>query len=314
MNKRVQAYFCLSFAMAIVGSSIVIGKLMVEKIPVFLASGIRFGMASLILILWLYLSEKGFPPLTGKEKRILFFQSFFGVFLFSICLLYGVQYTTASESGIITSTTPMVIGVLAYLFLTEKMTRNIVMGILLAVCGVMVIQLFSGGDGTARGTIPWLGNLLVLLAVVGESLFTILGKMLSERLSPLAISTFVTLIGFFLFLPFAVYEGLYFDFSVPTALDWMYVVYYGVVVTVVAFFLWYKGVSMVSGSVSGVFTSVLPITTLLLSYLLLGEQWIWTHLVGILCVLGGLFATAWTRPEREVETEEKEAKTLSALK
>jgi drug/metabolite transporter (DMT)-like permease len=300
MDEKIKAYFSLTLAMAIVGSSIVIGKLMVQSIPVFLASGIRFGLASIILIILLYVFEKGIPQLQRKDIFVLFLQSFFGVFLFSICLLYGVQYTTASESGIITSITPMVIGVLAIVLLKEKLSKNVIVGIAFAVCGIMAINLFSG-DEAARGTIPWLGNLLVMLAVIGESLFTILGKLLSKRLSPLAISTFVTLFGFFIFLPFAIYEAINFNFYSPTLLDWSYVIYYSVIVTVLGFYLWYYGVSRVSGSISGVFTSVLPVTTLILSYIVIKEVFIWAHLIGILLVIAGIFYSALVKPKPSLE-------------
>lgn len=303
MSGKSNAYVCLTLAMAVVGSSIVVGKLMVQTMPVFLASGIRFGVASLVLVLLLYGSEKGIPKLRGKEIGILLLQSFSGVFLFSICLLYGVQFTTASESGIITSTTPLMIGLLAYFILKEKIGRGIWIGIVFAVLGLLVINL-TGVKGEERGSIPWLGNLLVLLAVVGESLFTILGKQLSERLSSLTIATFVSVFGFILFLPFALYEAYHFSFQSASPWDWFYVMYYAIVVTVIAFYLWYYGVSKVSGGISGVFTAVLPVTTLVLSYIILKEQFLWTHLLGIMLVIAGIFFSAlfpYLMEKREVK-------------
>ncbi len=273
--------------MMIVGSSIVVGKLMVAQIPVFLASGLRFAIASVILIIILLLVEGKFPKLTIKDVGIICLQSFTGVFLFSICLLYGVQFTTATESGIITSLTLIVIAVLSLFILKEKLTKRIVLSIALAVVGIAVINLING-DGEARGYFPLLGNVLIMLAVIGEALFTILGKLLSHKVSPLAISTFVTVIGFLLFLPLAIFEAVTFDFRQPGLLDWGYVLYFAVFVTVVAFYLWYSGVSKVSGSVSGVFTGVLPVSTILLSYVVLDEQLTWAHVIGVAFVLVGI--------------------------
>lgn len=67
---------------------------------------IAFLIASVVLLTLLFCIEKGLPALTKKDVLVLLVQSFTGVFLFSICLLYGVQYTTGTESGILTSTTP----------------------------------------------------------------------------------------------------------------------------------------------------------------------------------------------------------------
>ncbi|WP_443111395.1 DMT family transporter, partial [Bacillus sp. AGSP2] len=201
MKNQLSAYISLGTAMAIVGSSVVVGKLMVERIPVFLSSGLRFLLASVVLLTLLFCIEKGFPALTKKDVLVLLVQSFTGVFLFSICLLYGVQYTTGTESGILTSTTPMVIGILSFFLLREKIEKKTLIGILLAVCGVMAINLFGAGsqDGTPHAL---LGNMLIIAAVIGEALFTLMAKLLSPHISALAISTFVSLFGFLFFLPF----------------------------------------------------------------------------------------------------------------
>ncbi|ENQ3104953.1 DMT family transporter [Bacillus cereus] len=296
MRKQITAYISLALAMSIVGSSIVVGKLMVQSIPVFLSSGLRFGLASIILITLLFVFEKGFPTITRKDLCILIIQSFAGVFLFSICLLYGVQFTTGTESGIITSTTPMAIGILSVILLKEKISKNVVIGLLLAVLGLISINLFGEGN-TLEGRFPLLGNSLIIVAVIGEALFAILAKLLSPNITPLAISTFVTLIGFVFFLPFSIYEGINFDFTYPTLLEWSYVLYYAIVVTVLAFYLWYNGVLKVPASISAVFTAVIPVVTIILSYIILQEKITLAHFIGISLVITGIFASVIMKPK-----------------
>lgn len=67
MRNQLAAYISLALAMAIVGSSVVVGKLMVETIPVFLSSGLRFMVAAIVLVILLFCFEKGFPALTKKR-------------------------------------------------------------------------------------------------------------------------------------------------------------------------------------------------------------------------------------------------------
>ncbi len=122
-------------------------------------------------------------------------------------------------------------------------------------------------------------------------MFTILGKILSGRLSPLAISTYVTVFGFLMFLPFAMYQALSFNFLAPSVADWMNIVYYAVVVTVVGFTLWYSGVSVVPASTAGVFTGVIAVSALLLSYVFLKEPLRREYLVGAVFVLVGVYVT-----------------------
>ncbi|MBF0531295.1 MAG: DMT family transporter, partial [Deltaproteobacteria bacterium] len=150
----------------------------------------------------------------------------------------GLKYTTAAESGVITSTTPAIVGLLAFLFLKERLTKNKIIALGLAVLGILALNLSDPAQINARGPRPWLGNLLVFGAVLGEALFINLGKAVSARVSPLAISAILTIYGLAMFLPFAVYEALTFSFSSPTLFDWLTILYYGLVVTVLAFLLW----------------------------------------------------------------------------
>ncbi|SMG21241.1 Permease of the drug/metabolite transporter (DMT) superfamily [Paenibacillus aquistagni] len=283
----------MTIAMTTVGSSFVVGKWITESFPVFLASGLRYGLASALMLIILFLIEKPFPKLTGKHVATLLLLSLTGVFGFSVLLLYGVQYTSATESGIITSTSPMVISLISFFFLRERLSRKQWLGILFAVCGISMIHLFTSETHEIVPGVPrWVGTLLIFGAVIGEALFTIFGKVLSGKLSPLTIATFASLIGFFMFLPFAIVEALAFDFTKPTLSDWMYIVYYAIVITVIGFVLWYYGVSKVPVSTSAVFTGVIAVSALVLSYIFLHERFEWGHLIGIVLVLSGIFITS----------------------
>ncbi len=68
MKNQMGAYVSMAAAIAIVVSSVVVGKIMVERIPVFLSSGLRFLIASIVLLTLLFCIEKGFPAL--KEKTL----------------------------------------------------------------------------------------------------------------------------------------------------------------------------------------------------------------------------------------------------
>lgn len=278
---------------------------MAERLPIFLASGIRFGIAAAVLLIWLQIKEGGFPRIERKEWCWLTLQSFAGVFLFSICLLVGVRFTTAMEAGILTATTPALVAVLSVWLLKEKWERSLGAGLLLAIGGVAILK-FHAGFSDTQVTFSWLGNFLVMMAVAGEALFTVVGKILSPRLSPLAISTAVAGIGFLCFFPFAIVQAWTFDFSSLTGLDLFLLLYHALIVTVLAFFLWYTGVSRVRGSVSGLFTAVMPLTAVLLSVMVLGEALTHSHLIGMALVLAGIAAGTWRSGEGSSVEREKE--------
>lgn len=265
---------------------------MVSEFPVFLGDALRFGLASLILLPMLVANERRLPRVNAKEGGTLFLQAFTGVFGFSVSLLFGLKLTGAAESGIVTSTTPVVIALLSLLIFRETLTHVKWLGIGLTVLGMAVIQFSPATGESESGNEQWLGPLLVFGAVIGEALFSILGKSLSKRLTPLAIATYVIVLGFFMFLPFALGEGVHFDFSSVSLAGWAVMGYYAVVVTVIGFLLWYSGLAQVPASTVAGFTGLVPITALLFSYWLLDEAFAWSHLLGMGFVLGGIWLTA----------------------
>ena len=289
MSKQVQAYLSLALAMVIVGSSVVVGKMVVASFPVFLAAGLRFGVGTLVLLPLLWLCEgMRLPDLSKREWLLLFLQAFAGAFLFTVFLFYGLKLTNAAEAGIITSTAPAVVGVLAFLFLREKLTFNKIAGITLAVCGVLLSTGLGNTPGAGQQTSSWIGYLLVFGAVVGEASFTILRKSLPDAISPLFTATMMSLFSFVLFLPLSVVEGVRFDLTAVSPSEWLLIVYYGVVITAVAFILWFQGVTKVSGSTAAIFTGVAPISAVVLSYIILQEPFQWADVWGGLCVLLGI--------------------------
>lgn len=292
------AYIQLALSMAFVGINISIGKEIVSHVPVFLFSELRFLIAMIILLPLLSMRGEWKSSWSREEGVVLFWQSFFGVFLFSICMLYGVKWTTATSAGIITSTVPACIALLSFWILKEKLQRNQLAAILLSVCGIGLIT-FSG-ESHAVSAVSMLGNLLVFLAVISEALFTIFAKRLSGKITPFQMTAAINVISFVLFLPFAIAEGIGFDWeSVPPNV-WALIVYYAITASVLSFFLWYKGVAKVAASKAGLFTGMMPISAALIAVLFLGEAFTWLHAVGMLFVLGSIYIGTLNKREQEM--------------
>lgn len=290
MRNRNAAYLELSSAMILVGSSVVVGKMIVSTFPVFLASSLRFGLASVIFIPVLAGVAKGVPSIGKRDWLVIFLQAFTGVFLFSILLLYGLKLTSAAEAGIVTSTTPAVIAVISIAFLGEKVSRRLTVGILLTVLGIIAINTLSEASRQGSAGISVLGTLLILGAVIGEALFTVLRKASSNQVTPTLAAALVSLVGFMMFVPFSIIEVKVSGFSLGAVSlqQWLPIIYYAVVVTVIAFILWFRGVSKVPASRAAVFTGLLPISAVVLSYVILGEAFHWSHLIGGTMVIGGI--------------------------
>jgi len=285
MKSKLLAYLQLALAMILVGSSVVVGKILTVSVPVFLASGMSLLVALFILLPLMLRENNGIPKLKTGDLRMMFLQALLGTFLYRIFLLYGLRYTGAIESGIITSTEPAVVAILSLIFLKEKLGLNKILGITLSVGGIMVMNLIGNQNGFAITNMALIGSILVFGSVIGEAMFTILAKPVSKTITPLITSTMVTLFGFLMFLPFGLYEMSNFNIFQMSIIEIATTAYYGVFVTAIAFMLWFNGLKKVEASVAGMFTGFIPVSAVLLSYLILGEEVGTSHILGGFLIL-----------------------------
>ena len=289
--KRILPYLQLALSMCIVGSSIIAGKLLANDLPIMLSSCLRFAIASPLLIIIL-LATEDIPRLPSlRDFLILIMQSIAGVFLFSIFLLYGLRHTSAIEAGLIMGLLPAITAICAWIILREKINFWQALGILFAASGAILLNTYSVSTTEApSSTIT--GTILVFAAVICEALFAIFGKLTGGRISALLIATTISTLGFLLFLPFAIREASHLDFSSISSIDISLVVYFGIVVTAGAFWLFYTGLSKVQASVAGSFMAFIPLSAVLLSFFLLGEQIYMPHIIAGICVVVGILLSA----------------------
>lgn len=278
-------HLLLTLAMILVGSSVVAGEILIRHFPIHLGSLLRFALASALIVpTWLIL--EGRPPRLRRQTwLILTAQTLCGSVLFTIFLLHGLHWTSPGAAGIITSTTPACMSLLAWMLLGERPTRRIIAGICLSVIGVAILNL---ADIETEGGQSWIGNLLVVAAVVVESLFLLVRKTIHEELSPMAVSSLISILATCFFLPLGLTQATHFHFAALPAEAWASVIYYAVVVTILAYLCWFGGVIRVKASVAGIFTSVLPVSALVLSALLLDHPVTWQHVGGCGLALGGI--------------------------
>lgn len=286
MNTKATAYVDLTLAMMIVGSLSVVGKKVIEVFPVMLSSFLTLSLASIGMV-FLHLKMIGrIPGLTWPQFKYLFLQTLFGVVLFRIFFLYGLYWSSASMAGILIALTPVMIAALSIVLLRDKVSPLMLLGIALCVAGVALCQ----SSELTLNNHWWLaGTCLVVLAVMCEALFTVLRKKLTyEALSPVTSNLYLCIIGAGLFLPLGLYDLKTFDLQLPTLIDWVPIFYTALFVNIISFVLWFRGVDKVDATTAGVFTVVMPVTSIILSNIILGEVITVTTMAGIAIVIAGL--------------------------
>jgi len=298
--SRHAAYAFLFAGMAVVGSYVALSKPLVTVIPVFVLAMLRFGIAAIAMLPWTFRRGDGngaaSPPPSRYEWRQLFLQSFFGNFLFSICMLNGVALTSASAAGIILSTLPAVVAVFSAIFLRERLSGRAIAAVVLAVTGIAVLQLAHAGDAPDTDHNALLGNLLVFASVCCEATYVILGKRLTANLSAMRISALINLFGLALILPFGLWQMRRFDLATIDSGTLGLLVYYAIAASMLSTWLWLTGLKHVPANHAGVFTVALPVSSTLIAVTLLGETLTGGHLVAFACAVAGILLIA-TAPQ-----------------
>lgn len=292
-SERPLALTALATGMGIVGTSMTANKFIVGELPIMLASGARFLIATVVLLALVLFIEDRLPRISARLHLVLIAQAFFGVFGFNVLVLLGVDMTTATISGIITAMTPAVIALISF-GLGDRLGTGAWVGVALTIAGVILVNLLATPSEDAARR-PLLGATLVFLAVVGEALYTVLGRQVATRISPLSTATFICIYGLAMFLPFALWDLRGFDVASAPVSAWLAVVYLALVVTVFAFVIWFVGLRVIAASTAGAFTGMIPITAVLSAWLVLGEHVGWAHITGIALVLAGILLVATSR-------------------
>ncbi|MBK6367123.1 MAG: DMT family transporter [Polaromonas sp.] len=312
MNKPL-AYFCLALSMALVGSYVALSKPLTVVLPIFLLAWLRFGIGGLAMLHWLK-KPSNEAAMSPQTKRLVFIESFLGNFLFSICMLFGVSMTSALNAGIIMSTIPAVVAVLSWIFLRERIGLNVWLAV---ACGVLGIALFAISKSateiqnaninitstTTTFTSAWLGNVLLFCAVLCEAAYAVIGKKLTNTLSPKRISALINLWGFVLMTPFGLYMAWQFNFGSVSNQMWLLLIFYALAASVWTVWLWMTGLQIIPSSQAGVFTVFLPVSAAVVGVLVLGESInTWQFIALCIALLGVIIATQW-QAQREKRTK-----------
>lgn len=289
------AYLSLAASMALVGSYVGLSKLLLAVFPVLLLAWLRFGIAAVAMVHWVK-RRPDEPPLAPRDRVLLFWESFLGNFLFSICMLYGVMLTSALAAGVTMAAIPAAVALLSRVFLGERIRPRVAAAIGCAVLGIGMLALVRSPQGDAAAAVsPW-GYALLLAAVFCEASYVVIGKRLTGNVSPRRISALINLWGLALVTPFGVWQALSFDFTVVTVPIWLLLLFYAVAASMVTVWLWMMGLRHVPSSRAGVFTVMLPVSAALVGVLALGEAFGVAHVAAFGLALAGLLLATW--PER----------------
>jgi drug/metabolite transporter (DMT)-like permease len=285
------AYLSLAAAMAVVGAYVGFSKALVLVFPIFLLAGMRFAIAALAMAPWLR-RPAGEAVLDARAHRLLFLESFFGNFLFSICMLFGIRQSSALAAGVIMAALPAVVALLSWFLLGERIGVRVGAGIACALAGIALVALARDAEGAlASGSL--VGSALLLAAVTCEALYVVIGKKLAASVGPKRISAIINLWGLVLVAPLALWQLPDFAPAFIPQSSWVLLVVYSIAASVVTVWLWMTGLKHVPAASAGIFTVFLPVSAAAVGVLFYGEEFTTAQVAAFALALGGVVLATW---------------------
>lgn len=282
------AYAALTTSALVWGGSIVGQKLALGAFSAVETSLIRgIGALAILIPLWLW-TEGGRTTLTPRDLKLLSLLGL-GVLGNHLLTLFGLRYIGASTAGVLIGASPAITALLSSLLVRDIPFRKVAGGCAVSFAGVTLVS-GVGGDAPI-GDHPWLGGTLVLLGLMSWALYSIGGRQVMQRLSPLTVNWTTLLLSLLLQLPLLWTDQkmlLSGTDSVPIS-GWLAVGYLIVFATALGQQAWLFGVQGVGPSRAGVFVNLIPVSALLLSALVLGEAIGIREIAGIVLILTGVW-------------------------
>lgn len=180
----------------------------------------------------------------------------------------ALELTSASQAGMITAIMPLLVAILAAVLLKEKVCRGTLFGFGLSIAGACWLSLAA--VSTEASPHPLLGNFLEFLAMACAAGYTITLKHLSGNYPPLFMTAFQAFLGSLFFFPFLLLPGT----PLPTAfvpVPALAIVYLGVFITLGAYGCYNYSVSRMPASRAAAFINLIPVFSVLMGMLILGE-------------------------------------------
>lgn len=305
MQEKWRAYLDLTLAMFIAGSAVVVSKMMVGTVPIFLATELGIIIGLIILLAATFLIKKERNHLDLKTYSILLAQAICGIVLYRVFTFWGLFYTSAANSGLISSSSPGIVMILAFFILREKLSFKNFVGLILVLMGLFSINLFTYfSEGTLHQSLA--GNFLILIAVICEGLFSVLSKIKCSPMSALYRTTIIVAFACICLLPFALNDALQYNLKEIPVKTVIGIIYYGICVSFLSYVLWFRGIEKVKASDAAIFTSVVPVSSILLSAILLKEKILLIHVIGMILIVMGMLISTVDHKSALIKTDEVE--------
>ncbi|MFD7840347.1 EamA family transporter [Streptomyces sp. NPDC059761] len=239
-----------ALGMVLVGSSVTVSRSLVHA-PLFATQAVRYTAAALLLITFARAARVPILRPRGREWLWLAGIAATGLVLFNVAVVRGVAHAEPAVIAVAVASAPVLLGVLGPLLEGRPPTTRILVAAVVVVTGAVLVE---GTGRTDAAGVAW-----AALALACEAAFTLLAVPVLRRHGPWGVSVHAVWLGASMLAVLTLFTE---DPAALPALgpaQWAAAGYLAVMVTAVAFLLWYRTVAAVGAGRAGLLTGIAPL-------------------------------------------------------
>lgn len=263
-QKSLQAHIALLLVNVLYGASHVLAK---GVMPNYLTPTvfILFRVIGATSLFWLVLLFTKQSKIERKDFPLLALCGLFGVAINQLFFFHGLNLSSAFNSGIIMALNPIMVVILSFFLLKERLTAFKLTGITLGATGAILLTLKATTQfGDSR-----LGDLFLFLNALSYAIYLVIAKPLMKKYSPIQVIKWVFTFGllFVLLFPPTLSELTQTDFQGIPEDIWWKISYVVIGVTFLTYLLTIFGLKYLSATISSAYIYTQPVMVLLFTFL-----------------------------------------------
>jgi drug/metabolite transporter (DMT)-like permease len=249
------------------GGSFFFNGVVLKELPPFTLVLLRVALAALMLLPLLWLYRIRFPGGLSGWMPFIAIGLFNNVLPFSL-IVVGQTYIPSGLASILNATTPLFTVIVMAAAGEEKLLARRIAGVVVGLLGVIILH--GDGIGLERG--QGIGILLCLAAALSYGVSALVARRLPSDVPPLGAATFQMLASAAMMTVVAGLVEHPWRLPMPGATTWLAVIGLAALSTALAYIVFFQILRRSGATNVMLVTLLVPVTAILLGWLVLGEQ------------------------------------------
>ena len=239
-------------------------------------------------LLWLmHLWEKTEHPLERKDIPRLIACGMTGIAINQLLFIKGLSLTYSIHASLLMLCTPLLITLMAFIFLRERMSLGVAMGLLMGITGS--VMLITSKESIRTGNDIITGDIMIALNAISYAVYFVLVKPLMNKYSPLQVLRWSFTFGGLFILPFGWTEFIYAHWSSFSGVDLAAIAFVVLGATFFAYLFNIYGLHHIQASATGAYIYLQPIFATMVAVIFLDERISLIKLISALLIFAGVF-------------------------